>query len=201
MVKVWTSDAVPSGLVRKTEDRITPTTRTHRGERIVQETYLESFEGQGRDQAPRSLRQGNNSLRPAPRRAGPSRPVSLHPRRPTGRGPAPAPHSRPAATQPAVQRPAPRARRPAPVLTPQQEVMQRYTAVTTRLVQARAALARTQRIRGAQDDNLPADIRDARDRAIAKRKAAEAALSENNLDEAEKELKAMDEAVTVVEDM
>ncbi|HWE93325.1 MAG TPA: hypothetical protein VG269_05065 [Tepidisphaeraceae bacterium] len=207
IVKVWTSDAVPSGLVRKTEDRITPTTRTHRGERIVQETYLESFEGTKEGiKPPDPSAKAVAAYVPPPVALGLAAPLAPAPTSPPGAGPAapaspPAPTA-PAATQPAVQRPAPppRARRPAPVLTPQQEFTQRYTAVTTRLIQARAALARTQRTRGAQDDNLPAEVRDARDRAIAKRKAAEAALSENNLAEAEKELKAMDEAVTVLED-
>ncbi|MFI5311030.1 MAG: hypothetical protein ACHQQ3_07340, partial [Gemmatimonadales bacterium] len=43
IVKVWTSDAVPSGLVRKTEDKWCPET-THAGSHVIDETFLESFE-------------------------------------------------------------------------------------------------------------------------------------------------------------
>jgi hypothetical protein len=218
IVKVWTSDAVPGGLVRKTEDRITPTTRTHRGERIVLETYLESFEGTKpgvKDPDP-SAKATTTYVPPAaamganvpsvpgtggPTGAGPASPAPPAPPAPTA-SPAPGDNAAgPAPTDPAPPKPTRplRTRRPTPALTPQEEFTQRFSAVMTRLIQARAALARSERTRGAQGDDLPADIRDARDRAVAKRKATEAALSENNLVEAEKELKAMDDAVTVME--
>ncbi|MDB5358175.1 MAG: hypothetical protein JWN24_4628 [Phycisphaerales bacterium] len=212
IVKVWTSDAVPSGLVRKTEDRRTPTTRAHRGERIVQETYLESFEGTRPGvTAPDPSAKATTTYVPPPAALGGTTPSAPSPGGPPSAGPAtPTPASTPAAgdngpapaaTQPAAPKPARplRTRRPAPALTPQEEFTQRFIAVKTRLVQARAALARSERTRGAQGDELPAEVRDARDRAVAKRKTTDAALSGNNLAEAEKELKAMDDAVTVME--
>jgi hypothetical protein len=192
IVKVWTSDAVPSGLVRKTEDRRTPTTRTHRSGRLVQETYLESFEGTREGIKPPDPSAKVTTTYTPP-------PYALYPTVPSASPPTPA--AQPAATQPAPPKGAPplRARRPAPPLTPQQEFTQRFTAVMTRFLQAGAILARSERAMAAQGIELPADVRDARARAIAKRKSTNAALSENNLDEAEKELKAMDDAVTVME--
>ncbi len=46
IVKVWTSEAVPTGLIRRTEDKTCPPgPRLPYGSRIVIETYLESFAG------------------------------------------------------------------------------------------------------------------------------------------------------------
>ncbi|MEP6602059.1 MAG: hypothetical protein ABJB49_09665, partial [Nitrospirota bacterium] len=50
VVKVWTSDAVPSGLVRKTEDKTCPETKNRAGGRLpasrfIEETFLESLDG------------------------------------------------------------------------------------------------------------------------------------------------------------
>jgi hypothetical protein len=44
VIKLWTSDAVPTGLVRKTEDRTCPLGRDPLA-RVMVETYLQSFEG------------------------------------------------------------------------------------------------------------------------------------------------------------
>ena len=44
VIKLWTSDAVPTGLVRKTEERTCPPGRDQLA-RIMVETYLQSFEG------------------------------------------------------------------------------------------------------------------------------------------------------------
>ena len=44
VIKLWTSDAVPTGLVRKTEERTCPLSRDQL-ERVMVETYLQSFEG------------------------------------------------------------------------------------------------------------------------------------------------------------
>ena len=105
----------------------------------------------------------------------------------------------PAATQPAPLKPKPPVRtgRPAPPLTPQMEFTQRFGALVTRYVRARGAITRS--ALAARGEELPADVRDACDRALAKRKTTGAALTENTLDEAEKELKAMDDAVTEME--
>lgn len=43
-IKLWTSDAVPTGLVRKTEERTCPLGRDQLA-RVMVETYLKSFEG------------------------------------------------------------------------------------------------------------------------------------------------------------
>ena len=45
IVKVWTSDAVPTGLVRKTEDKTCPAVQNRPATRFMIETYLDSFEG------------------------------------------------------------------------------------------------------------------------------------------------------------
>ena len=44
VIKLWTSDAVPTGLVRKTEERTCPPGGTEHL-RVMVETYLQSFEG------------------------------------------------------------------------------------------------------------------------------------------------------------
>ena len=44
VIKLWTSDAVPTGLVRKTEERTCPPGRDQLA-RVMVETYLQSFEG------------------------------------------------------------------------------------------------------------------------------------------------------------
>ncbi len=44
LIKLWTSDAVPTGLVRKTEERACPPGRDQLA-RVMVETYLQSFEG------------------------------------------------------------------------------------------------------------------------------------------------------------
>jgi hypothetical protein len=44
VIKLWTSDAVPTGLVRKTEERTCPSGGTEHS-RVMVETYLQSFEG------------------------------------------------------------------------------------------------------------------------------------------------------------
>ena len=44
IIKLWTSDAVPTGLVRKTEERTCPLGRDQLA-RVMIETYLKSFEG------------------------------------------------------------------------------------------------------------------------------------------------------------
>ena len=44
VIKLWTSDAVPRGLVRKTEERTCPLGRDQLA-RVMVETYLQSFEG------------------------------------------------------------------------------------------------------------------------------------------------------------
>lgn len=44
VIKLWTSDAVPTGLVRKTEERTCPLGGTEHS-RVMVETYLQSFEG------------------------------------------------------------------------------------------------------------------------------------------------------------
>ncbi|HEX5646669.1 MAG TPA: hypothetical protein VFX56_06845, partial [Nitrospira sp.] len=44
VIKLWTSDAVPTGLVRKTEERTCPLGRDQLA-RVMVETYLKSFEG------------------------------------------------------------------------------------------------------------------------------------------------------------
>jgi hypothetical protein len=44
VIKLWTSDTVPTGLVRKTEDRTCPLGRDQLA-RVMVETYLQSFEG------------------------------------------------------------------------------------------------------------------------------------------------------------
>ena len=44
VINLWTSDAVPTGLVRKTEERTCPLGGTEHS-RVMVETYLQSFEG------------------------------------------------------------------------------------------------------------------------------------------------------------
>ena len=44
-VTVWTSDAVPTGLVRKTDDRLSPDFRTRKITRTIEQTWLESVTG------------------------------------------------------------------------------------------------------------------------------------------------------------
>ncbi|HVY04647.1 MAG TPA: hypothetical protein VHB46_01600 [Burkholderiales bacterium] len=45
VVKVWTSDEVPTWLIRKTEDKACPAIQNRRAVRYISETWLDSFDG------------------------------------------------------------------------------------------------------------------------------------------------------------
>ena len=205
-VKTWTSDQVPKGLVRKTEDKSFAGDARHPPSRSVTETVLESIEGF----AP------GTAVADSAQRA-PSVPADLPPlptyRRSTAAAPnAPAPTTtdprtaaaqsngqQPGAPQP---RPAPQPpRRPTPSERPDQSaqlaLIQRYSSLMQRSSQARGALIRMERTRSAAE--TPAEVRDARTRLDAQSQGFYAALRTRDTAQAEQNLQSMEEALAVIE--
>ena len=153
ITKIWTSDQIPTGLVRKTEavDR--------QGTHWITETIIESVEGTGFNIA--TAPQGPPVIQPAPAAA----------LNPGNAAPAPAP-SQPVVRQqpapaPTPARNPPPARNvalPQPALSPdvaaQVALYQRYNAVMIRAAKDKRALFQLRRTQA----ELPADLSDARSR-------------------------------------
>ena len=194
IVKVWTSDQVPSGLVRKTEDKTCPGDKNHPSTRFIEETILESVECNGL----------NIAAAPDPRNQGPPV-IQLSTVKPASA----TPDAEPAPTKPAQQQtpvpartPPPRSgARPAssPVPTGQNALMQRYSVVIGRAGRAKVQLAQLERKQAGQGTELPADVRDARDRLDAQLKAVIVAMQKRDNAQSEQSLQSFEGTVSVIE--
>ena len=192
-VKVWTSDAVPSGLVRKTQDRICPPGRGGGIERYIKETWLESFEG---------TRAGVADPDPS----APATTGYVPPRVPAGSaasagsgsaGPQTQP-SRPTAQPPAPGRPPRDRSRPAP--SPADAALsERFTTDMARFQKVRRALNVLLRLQAGQGTPPPADITDARDRLQKEATAALQARQTRNPEQEEKSLQELEDTAAVIE--
>lgn len=194
-VKVWTSDAVPSRLVRKTQDRITPPGRGGGIERYVKETWLESFEGTRAGIA-------------VPDASLPATTGYVPPRVASGRAAsvenaAPGPQAQPA--PPAAQAPArvparaPRVRSRPGQSPPDTVLAERYNADLQRYLKVKRALNQLVRKQAAQGVQLPADISEARDRLETQATAAVYAMQNHNADQEQKCLKDLEDTADVIE--
>lgn len=160
-VKVWTSDAVPRGLVRRIEERVFPPQhyRFPLGARFVKETYLDTFEGNRAGVAA-----PDPALPVAPAYA-PSPLTSNQPRvGPVPVQPGPAPASAPASTLTSPPRTVATSSL-SPAIATQMEVSQRLDRLTMRVGRAKYELARMERALAGQGAKPPAEIYAARDRA------------------------------------
>ena len=187
IVKVWTSDEVPTGLVRRTEDKTcTGAQYGASNGRFISETYLESFDGF------------------TPAVPDPSKPVTTAyvppPSAPTG---VPRqPETAPAPPKPTPQQPPAPPRTQAPVYVPpagllpaasaQAALAQRFTTLGTRARNANGRLARS-------GTPLPAEITAARARMDAELKAAIIAYQKQDSTEAEQHLQSAEDSLTVME--
>ena len=204
-VKVWTSDEVPTGLIRRVEDKsCPPATGSPYGIRFVAETFLESFDGF------------------TPATPDPSRPVATAyaplPVAPNaGTSPATAPTSPPPAAKPAqasvpaqpaavpprrvpLQPVPPRMATPAglpPEAAAQFEIAQRYNQALFRAQRDKRALMQLQQSQSGAP--LPDDVRAARDRLDDQVKSSLMAMSRRDNAQASQALQSTEASLTVIE--
>ena len=195
-VKVWTSDQVPGGLVRKTEDTICPPDiRQHPYPRIVKETYLESFEGSRPGVKVADSTGAVTTVYVPP--TVPSRGAAGDVASPQTVAPPP---NRPPAQVAVPPRTVPEAARrqpmTAPAASPQVQLARRYTSVMVRASQARVALLQRTQAGGGE---LPAEVTDARTRLDNQIKATIVAMQKRDTDEEEQALKSAEESLDVIE--
>jgi hypothetical protein len=177
-VKVWTSGAVPSGLVRKTQDRIGPR------DRWVKETWLESFEG-----TRAGVAAPNPSL-PATTAYVPPNVAAASP------GPAATPP--PQAPPPAPATPRRRTLRPGPT-TADAARAERFKIDMARGQKASRALNGLLRQQAAQGTPPPADMIDARTRLQRAATAAMVARQTRDAAEEEKSLQDLEDTAAEIE--
>jgi hypothetical protein len=194
IVKVWTSHQVPSGLVRKTEDKTCPGDKNHPSTRFIEETILESVEGAGL----------NIAAAPDPRNQGPPV-IQLSSVKPASATPEPEPvAAKSALQQPPVPArtppPRPVARpAPSPAVAAQVAISQRYNAVIGRAGRAKVQLAQLERKQAGQGTELPADVRDARDRLDTQLKAVIVAMQKRDNDQTAQSLQSFEDTLSVIE--
>lgn len=194
-VKVWTSDAVPSWLVRKTQDRIGPPGRGGGIERYVKELWLESFEGTRTGVADPDASLPATSGYTPPRVAG-GRAASVGN---TPAGPPTQPSPPTAQVPPPVAVRPPRVRsRPEP--SPADAALtERFNTDMARFQKVRRALNVSLRLQAGQGTAPPADIIDARDRLQKEATAAMQARQTRDPDQEEKSLQELEDTAAVIE--
>lgn len=193
-VKVWTSDQVPTGLVRRTEDRVSPPgAYGPTAGRFIIETSLETLEGFF-PPGPVTTGPATTAYVPPPspfanRLAGPGAPASA--------GPAAGPVPRPSPTNPVPpnQAPAPAPPRPDPKVfaATVNALAQRYMADLRRATQARSQMA--QRAAAA----IPANVRTELDRLDGYMNAAAMTMNAQTPGAAEQNLKLAEDALAIIE--
>lgn len=186
VVKVWTSHDVPTGLVRRTEDkRVQRIPGQLQPARYIVETYLESFEG---FTPPTASGSGAVMTTYAPPPLDKAIPVVGGAASATR---APAPGNPPATTAPVQTtpvRPQPTPRTPAPPavdtsnmppeVARQVEISQKYSAAAARATRARNQLMQWQQVHGAS--SVPAKVAAARDQIPAQLQALVLAIARNS---------------------
>jgi hypothetical protein len=179
VTKTWTSDQIPTGLVRETVEY------DWQGSHLIGETIIESVEGTGFNIA--TAPQGPPVIQPAPAAAPetspspstvPSRQPPVPVRTPPTRGVSP--------------------RIPSPAASVQDGLVHRYSSVMARVGRARGELARSERTRLTQHTQLPADVRDASDRLNPEMKEAVVAFQTRDPD-LEQKLQSLEDSVGVIE--
>jgi hypothetical protein len=179
ITKIWTSDQIPTGLVRKTEavDR--------QGTHWITETIIESVEGTGFNIA--TAPQGPPVIQPATAAAPET---------------SPAPSTLPSRQPPVPARTPPTRsvspRIPSPAASIQDGLVHRYSSVMARVGRARGELARSERTRLTQHTQLPADVRDASNRLNPEMKEAVVAFQRRDPD-LEQKLQSLEDSVGVIE--
>lgn len=203
-VKVWTSDEVPTGLIRRVEDKFCPPTPgSQYGIRFVAETYLESFDGF------------------IPATPDPSKPVAtayvpltvlptagVSPAATSQTSPAAKPVQATVPAQPGVTPPRrvplqpvpPRMATPAglaPEVAAQFEIGQRYNQAVFRAQRDKRELMQLQRTQAGTE--FPADVRAARDRLDDQVRAILTAISRRDNAQANQALQSTEASLAAIE--
>jgi len=226
VVTVWTSDAVPTGLVRRTEDkRVQHIPGQFEPARYIVETYLESFEGLTLPPVtgsgpvmtaytPPDISRENTAARaagePNPRAPAvvpPTRktPVSATPPRESGSPPssvAPkelAAPAAPARSQPAVARPAPAidTSKMSPEVARQFGISQKYSVAVARASRARSALLKWQQTHAG--DSVPPDVAESRDAILTQMQAAAKAMATLDSAQVDQAVQTLDASSAAIE--
>lgn len=194
VVKVWTSDEVPTGLIRRVEDKsCAPGPGKPYGVRFVSETFLESFDGfTPATPDPSKPVAAAYAPQPMPRS---SQPVAANPVAPAPKPVAQQPSPAPVPAKRTLAQPPPRMPTPAglpPEAAAQFELAQRSNQDMFRAQQAKRELT----LRGGE---IPANVRDARDRLDDQYKAVLTAISQRDNAQAAQALQSMENSLAVIE--
>ncbi len=207
----WTSDEVPTGLVRKVEETRCPTIAGS-----INETILESVEGVRAGSAPASVPTQNVSAsQPAPVSAAAPAPLS---KTPAGKGPSQPPPASPAVPNTevpnpplsnqapqsppvqAVTPPKPTAPTSAPDPARMNALRLRYSADATRYGQDNNNLSRSlTRPRPGGRTPLPADVQAALDQARSQLNTAHLSYGRGDVVQAEQDLQNLEATLTTIE--
>jgi len=201
IVKVWTSDDVPTGLIRKVEDKSCPSGPGNPyGVRFVSETFLESFDG--------FTPATPDSSKPVAAAYAPQPAPASNPGTTTVAAPVPATKP-PSANRPAQPTPVPPRQSPPqtpprvavpaglpPETAAQVALVQRFTEAGARANKAKVQLSQLEKRQGVQ---LPAEVTAARTRMDSELTAATAAYQKQNATEAERALTSVESSLAVIE--
>lgn len=190
--KTWTSDEVPTGLVRKTEDTYWPGDVRSRPSRSITETYIESLQGfTPGEAAPAGTA---NSVLDIPEHP----PFVTLP--PAGRGTDPSvppPEAKVVRVPPGGGRTAPAQ----PISGADQRArIQRLMPLLQRATTARRSLQRIERQNAASGAKLPDDVQSARDKIIAQIQSAQRGMVSGSEDDFDAKVKALDKSTSTIED-
>ena len=190
--KTWTSDEVPTGLVRKTEDTYWPGDVRSRPSRSITETYIESFKGfTPGEAAPAGT---TNSVLDIPEHP----PFVTLP--PAGRG------TDPSVPPPEVKvvRVPPGGGRTAPAQpisgADQRARIQRLMPLLRRAATARRSLLSIERQNARSGTTFPDEVQSARDKIMAQIQSAQRGMVSGSEEDFDSEVKALEKSTTTIED-
>lgn len=220
VVTVWTSDAIPTGQVRRTEDkRVQHIPGQMQPARYIIETYLESFDGFTPPAAtgsgpvmtaytPPPLSGDAAAAQPPPsannRTGGVSDPAlqrtspSANQTAPAKALPVPAqpkPHAAPTPAAPPID-----TSRMPPEVARQVELSQKYNAAAARASRARSQLLQWPQTHGASAGSIPAEVLAARDSIPGQLQATMRAMGSRDPGQSEKALATLNASAAVIEE-
>lgn len=187
VVKLWTSSQVPTGLVRKTEDKSCPP--PHPYPRMISETFLESFAGFTPATADASI--------PVAPAYAPPQAVALWPETGPAQSGAATPKGA-GSTQPAAP---PRVGPPPSQATAssQAALAQRFNQAMSRAGMDKYQLAQEEAKLGSQGAQLPAEVREARDRIDPQIRTAIGAMQSRDNDQFGQGIQKLEDGLAVIE--
>jgi len=195
IMKMWTSDEIPGGLVRKT-DESTVSSGSGISQHQLRETVLESFQGVTPGTPAPASAQAPGAPPAAPIAPAPQPAVVTPAVAPT---PAPAPPPAPVPAPARVVRKRPNREPVTPAeAAAQKEIFKRYYAAAMRQNQIALQLV-VNRKRGEAAPKLPDDISKAQTDSTAELAAVLQALRDRDMEEAQKQVQAAEDNLTTVE--